>query len=174
MFLPAAARAGTARRMRDHGAVTRLIVIRHAEAAGPPGLPDRERPLTAAGESAARAAGAQIRPLKPELVLCSPAVRARRTAELLGLDAPIEIEPVIYQGDSDDLIELLCRTETAIGTVALVGHNPAVSRLVWDLTGRECDAFPPGGYAVVDLDGSWEETGPGRGTLVSFHRPHRT
>jgi len=159
--------------MREDGAVTRLIVIRHAEAAGVLGLPDRERPLTAAGESAARAAGAQIRPLKPELVLCSPAVRARRTAELLGLDAPIEIEPVIYHGDSDDLIDLLCRTDQGIGTLALVGHNPAVSRLVWELTGRECDAFPPGGYAVIDLDGSWAEAGPGRGTLVSFHRPHQ-
>ena len=43
-------------------------------------------PLTERGEQEARALAPLLRELRPALVLCSPRVRARRTAELSGLD----------------------------------------------------------------------------------------
>jgi len=42
-------------------------------------------PLTEAGEDQARVAGRELTDVLPALVLCSPLIRARRTAELAGL-----------------------------------------------------------------------------------------
>ncbi|WP_239089612.1 SixA phosphatase family protein [Sphaerimonospora thailandensis] len=150
-----------------------LVVVRHAEAGHVPGLPDRERPLTEGGEHDAREAGELIGRLNPELVVCSPAVRTRRTAELLDLDAPVEIEREIYEAYPEELLELLCRTDPDVHTLVLVGHNPGVHQLVLGLTGTAGDGFPPGAVAVVRLPGSWAEAGFGTGSLVEMCQPRR-
>ncbi|MBO0980165.1 histidine phosphatase family protein [Microbacterium sp. SD291] len=54
-------------------------------------------PLTAHGEELARAAGALVRDFDFGLILSSPLQRARRTAELAGLDA--EIDPLLIEWD---------------------------------------------------------------------------
>ncbi|MBP2707254.1 histidine phosphatase family protein [Microbispora sp. RL4-1S] len=148
-----------------------LVVVRHAKAGDAPGLPDRERPLTGRGERDARNAGDRVRPLEPDLVVASPSKRTRRTAELLGLDAPIEIERDIYEAYPEDLFALIRRTDPAVGTLVLVGHNPGVHELVVSLTRGEVDGFPPAALAVIELAGPWEEAGPGAGRLVGSFRP---
>ncbi|MFF4774617.1 SixA phosphatase family protein [Microtetraspora fusca] len=148
-----------------------LIVVRHATAAQVPGLADRERPLTDQGRRDARQAGDLIRPLEPGLVLCSPSVRTTETAELLGIDAPIEIERDIYEAYADELLDLLRRTGPEVETLVLVGHNPGVHELVLMLTGDGDVGFPPGAYAVIGLHGGWQDLDPGTGVLVRAHRP---
>ncbi|GLX05798.1 histidine phosphatase family protein [Microbispora sp. NBRC 16548] len=158
--------------------VRTLVVVRHAKAGHAPGLPDSERPLTPGGERDARAAGEEIRRLvpgltsglTPGLVLCSPSVRTRRTAELLGLDAPVEIERDIYEAYPDDLLGVLRRTDGEIASVVLVGHNPGVHELVAALTDARLDGFPPGAYAVIELDVPWEDVAPGTGRLIHVSR----
>ncbi|MEU6407898.1 histidine phosphatase family protein [Microbispora sp. NPDC046933] len=147
-----------------------LVVVRHAKAGHALGLPDRERPLTPGGERDARAAGEEIRRFAPGLVLCSPSVRTRRTAELLGLDAPVEIERDIYEAYPDDLLGVLRRTDGEVASVVLVGHNPGVHELVAALTDARLDGFPPGAYAVIELDVPWEDAAPGTGRLVHLSR----
>ncbi|WP_311932111.1 histidine phosphatase family protein [Microbispora sp. H11081] len=151
--------------------VRTLVVVRHAKAGHAPGLRDSERPLTSGGERDATAAGEEIRPLSPGLVLCSPSVRTRRTAELLGLDAPVEIERDIYEAYPDDLFGVLRRTDGEITSVVLVGHNPGVHELVAALTDTRLDGFPPGAYAVIELDVPWEDAAPGTGRLVRASHP---
>ncbi|GIH64005.1 SixA phosphatase family protein [Microbispora siamensis] len=148
-----------------------LVVVRHAKAGHAPGLPDSERPLTPGGERDARAAGEEIRRFAPGLVLCSPSVRTRSTAELLGLDAPVEIERDIYEAYPDDLLGVLRRTDGEIASVVLVGHNPGVHELVAALTDARIDGFPPGAYAVIELDVPWEDAAPGTGRLVHLSHP---
>ncbi|WP_036326708.1 SixA phosphatase family protein [Microbispora sp. ATCC PTA-5024] len=148
-----------------------LVVVRHAKAGHEPGLSDPERPLTGRGERDAREAGEHIRKLRPALVLASPSVRTRRTAELLGLDAPVEIERDIYEAFPDDLLGLLRRTDPGVGSLVLVGHNPGVHELVASLTGERVDGFPPGAFAVIELAGPWEEAGAGSGRLVRTYHP---
>ena len=146
-------------------------MVRHAKAGHAPGLRDSERPLTSGGERDATAVGEEIRPLSPGLVLCSPSVRTRRTAELLGLDAPVEIERDIYEAYPDDLFGVLRRTDGEIASVVLVGHNPGVHELVAALTDTRLDGFPPGAYAVIELDVPWEDAAPGTGRLVRASHP---
>ncbi|MEZ0077241.1 histidine phosphatase family protein [Planotetraspora sp. GP83] len=148
-----------------------VIVLRHAKAAHDGGLADWDRPLTARGERNAREAGDLIGRFAPGLILASPSVRTRQTAELLGLDAPIEFERDIYEAYPEELLDLLRRTDSDVETVVLVGHNPGVHQLVLTLTGTAGDHFPPGAFAVIELPGPWPEAAPGEGRLVSTHFP---
>lgn len=141
-----------------------LIVLRHAEAAQVPGLSDRERPLTGDGERDARRVGATLRALghHPDLVLCSPAERTRRTAELalaeLPSDAPVDIESDLYGAYADELLGIVRATAPDVGTLLLVGHNPGVHELVMGLTTHTADpGFPPASFAVIRFTGEWAE-----------------
>ncbi|WP_433499242.1 SixA phosphatase family protein [Sphaerimonospora sp. CA-214678] len=160
------------------GAVKTLVVVRHAEAGHVPGLPDRERPLTDEGEHDARAAGEIIGRLRPDLVVCSPAVRTLRTAELLGLDAPVETEREIWEAYPEELLDLLRRTDPDVRTLVLVGHNPGVHRLLLGLIGTADGdfppGFPPGTAAVIRLPGPWAEADFGTGRLIDLCLPRRS
>jgi phosphohistidine phosphatase len=120
--------------------------LRHGDAEE--GEPDAERKLTAKGEEQARAAGVALRNLglKPDLVLTSPKVRARDTAELackeIGCDYTTEPR---LAGGSFDALDLAA----GLGEVLLVGHEPDFSDVVGELTGGRID-LKKGGIAAVE------------------------
>ncbi|MEU4830546.1 histidine phosphatase family protein [Streptosporangium sp. NPDC023615] len=143
----------------------RLVVLRHAKAAHPAGVVDWERPLTESGERDARRAGATLTELglRPDLVLCSPSSRTRRTAALALPDADVSFEPAVYEAYADELLALLRRSGAEARTLALVGHNPGVQELVGMLDPEDGAAgFPPGAFAVVETDDEWAGLGTGR------------
>jgi len=154
-----------------------LILLRHAEAVSPAsGASDASRRLSERGEREARAAGSWLarHGARPERVLCSPAERARATAELAlaALDGAPEAQPAgeIYEATPGELLALLDQHEEA-GTVMLVGHNPGIERLVALLVEGRSDEFrgmPPAGLAVLHLDGALE---PGSARLDAFWSP---
>lgn len=78
----------------------KLVLLRHGETEWSRSGRHTGRtdiPLTARGEDLARAAGALVRDYDFRLILSSPLQRARRTAELAGLDA--EIDPLLIEWD---------------------------------------------------------------------------
>ncbi len=152
-----------------------LVVLRHAKAVHTSGLADRERPLTEVGERDALKVGAALAgmDLTPDLVLCSPSVRTRQTADLALPGADILIEPAIYEAYSDELLTLIRRSDPEVGTLVLVGHNPGVHELVTQLTAADGDAgFPPGAFAVIEVDGEWAGLDTGRGIARWTPRKH--
>jgi phosphohistidine phosphatase len=126
----------------------RLIVVRHAEAA--PGDPDELRPLTAAGQEAARALGERLAGERVDVILTSPLLRARETAEAIarGSQAPVEVDERLAPGAT------AAGTREAVAgrgdTVVTVGHQPDCSEILLALTGRE-ERFAPAGFAEVEL-----------------------
>jgi phosphohistidine phosphatase len=127
----------------------RLLIVRHAEAAA--GSPDELRPLTSKGREHARALGARLREegFAADAVVSSPLLRARETADALGLGAP-EVDERLAPGATPFDVR-----DAAIGrgeTVVVVGHQPDCSRAVAALTGGDEPAFPPCAHALVDLD----------------------
>lgn len=78
------------------GSATELWVVRHGEtewSAGGRHTSTTDVPLTAAGEQAARAVGERLRGTRFDLVLTSPRIRARKTAELAGFpDAEVDAD----------------------------------------------------------------------------------
>ena len=154
-----------------------LILLRHAEA-----VPidtsgdDGQRALSSRGEQEAQAAGLWLAThgLRPQRVLSSPTRRTDETARLAL--AAIEHAPVpqlieaIYDATPGELLVLLDQHADA-DTVMLVGHNPGIERLVALLVEGRSDEFrgmPPGGMAVLHLDGALE---PGRARLDAFWSP---
>ncbi|MGE9268083.1 MAG: SixA phosphatase family protein [Verrucomicrobiales bacterium] len=113
-----------------------LLLVRHgkAEDHGHPGG-DGARALTEKGWSQARRVGAflKVQDWLPDLVLSSPLVRARETAEGLcaaaGIDGPV-IESWLACGmrAEEALAELAAYRETC-ARVCLVGHEPDFSAL---------------------------------------------
>jgi phosphohistidine phosphatase SixA len=124
----------------------RLFVVRHAEAA--PGEPDDLRPLTEAGRAAARALGEVLAAENLDVVVSSPLLRARETADAIARAAGLEAtadERLAPGATADDV-----RAVAEGGTVVVVGHQPDCSEIVLALTGREV-AFAPGAVHEVDL-----------------------
>jgi phosphohistidine phosphatase len=126
----------------------RLIVVRHAEAA--PGDPDELRSLTPSGRDAARALGEQLAQEQIDLILTSPLLRARETAEAIarGAHAPVEVDERLAPGATAEATR-----EAVAGrgdTVVTVGHQPDCSEIVLALAGRE-QRFAPAGFAEVEL-----------------------
>jgi phosphohistidine phosphatase SixA len=154
-----------------------LILLRHAEAVPiEDGIEDRDRSLSPRGEHEAQAAGLWLaaHDLRPARVLCSPTRRTNETTRLAL--AAIEAAPVpqlaeeIYEATPGELLVLLDQHGDA-GTVMLVGHNPGIERLVALLVEGRSDEFrgmPPGGMAVLHLDGALE---PGSARLDAFWSP---
>jgi phosphohistidine phosphatase len=127
----------------------RVLIVRHAEAAA--GNPDALRPLTPEGREHARAVGFSLREqgFAADAVVSSPLLRARETAEALGLGEP-EVDERLAPGATPfDLRD----AATGRGeTVVVVGHQPDCSKAVAALTGGDEPAFPPCAHALVELD----------------------
>ena len=126
----------------------RLIVVRHAEAA--PGDPDELRPLTAAGQDAARALGERLAGEDIDVILTSPLLRARETADAVArrTQAPVHIDERLAPGATAATIKEA--VEGKGETVVTVGHQPDCSEIVLALTGRE-QRFAPASFAEVEL-----------------------
>jgi phosphohistidine phosphatase len=161
----------------------RLLLIRHAKSSwDDPALPDRKRPLSGRGRKAAARVGGYLRreDLRPDLVLCSPATRARETLELLGLRDANAVYPAdVYGASADELLELVRSADADAATVAVIGHNPEVQDLATELAGNDAAAdavrlrekFPTCSVAVFDVDGPWRDLTPRHVRLTSFVVP---
>lgn len=152
----------------------RLILLRHAKAARPESAPtDFERPLTERGESDARRMGERMleRHAAPQLIVTSPAVRARRTAELaaraLGypLDA-IALDDRLYLADPLTIMAVIAAQRDADKSLLVVGHNPGLSDAAEALRALPIDGLPTAGIAALDSDApTWAAFARGHVTL---------
>ena len=159
-----------------------LLVLRHAKAAGEPGVNDIERSLTGGGRRDASAAGRWLlsRGITPDWVLCSPARRTRQTWEqiraALGAAAPgqdtVTIGQRLYDAGAQDLLDLVNEQPDDARTLLTVGHNPASGQLVAMLTRRLDVAFPACALAVIRVGESWAAVAPGGGELADLWTPH--
>jgi phosphohistidine phosphatase len=169
----------------------RLMLLRHAktERDAPSGR-DEDRRLDARGLTDAAEIGDFIshHPPFPDLVLVSPAVRARQTWELawtvMQARAPkpqVAWVPDIYGAE---VMQLLHCIRIAAGTdpkrLMLVGHNPGMHELALALTGSGDAAarqelarnLPTSGLVIFDFDiEDWSDVSFGRGRLLAFVTP---
>lgn len=160
----------------------RLTLVRHASAgwSGAAGR-DFDRPLTPEGEADCVAMGRALteRRFAPERILCSPAERAYRTAELLaaeiGFPHPrIESFDRLYLASSQEMEELIRATEATCSHLALVGHNPGIGELAQRLGATLHGGMVTCAVVQLELDvGAWDEVASGCGRLIAFERPGR-
>lgn len=154
-----------------------LCLVRHAIAGerGDPRWPDdRLRPLTERGIERMETAAAGLRLLfRPDIILTSPLVRARQTAEILAAALGVrmvEEADALASGDDgllfDHLAALGC--ERAIA----VGHEPWMSATLANCLAGDGDAFRTdfrkGAAALASFAGA---AAAGQGTLEWLLQP---
>jgi phosphohistidine phosphatase len=127
----------------------RLLLARHAEAA--PGDPDELRELTDNGRGQARALGERLAAEDVAVILTSPLLRARQTAEILAeaVGAPVEIDERIAPGASPDGVREA--VEGRGDAVLAIGHEPDCSYIAAVLGDKPADGFAPAEVAVLEL-----------------------
>lgn len=111
-----------------------LVLVRHAHAAT--GADDRARRLDARGRDEATSVRRWLadQGLVPDRVVVSPAVRTRETWELASVGAAeVRYDERVYEASVQELLSVVAETPASVGTLVLVGHNPAVEQLAWSL-----------------------------------------
>jgi phosphohistidine phosphatase len=167
-----------------------LLLLRHAKSCwDDPDLDDFDRPLAKRGAKAADLMGDYIEShhLKPELVLCSSAVRARGTLALIlphlrGASPEVVYEDELYLASPTSLLGRLRGIEAGPHSVMLLGHNPGLQALALELvkTGEKkaisqlAMKFPTCGLAVIKFEtNSWKAIRPASGKLHLTMAPRR-
>ena len=149
-----------------------LLLLRHAKSSWKDNsVRDFDRPLNQRGLKTAPAIGRLIRKrkLQPDLVLSSPAERARQTTELVNEAASLKIElrydERIYEASVARLLEVVSQLDDEAGVVILVGHNPGLAELLEMLTG-EAHSLPTAALACIELNiEKWNKVRAGAGRL---------
>lgn len=152
-----------------------LFLLRHAKSSWKdPDLADFERPLNERGRKAAELVGRFIdqENVHLDLIIGSPAVRARQTIELLLRSAKRSVElrfdQLIYEASPARLLEIISQIEDERKSVLLVGHNPGMEELLALLVGGE-QHMPTASLAKVLLHSKkWDKVPGGKGELDSF------
>lgn len=104
--------------------------------------------------------------LVPDIVLTSPAVRARSTAELAVAAAswglPVEMESDFYEGGAEAVLAVVRSVASEVHTVLAVGHEPVWSTLVSGLAGGGQVYFPTAALACLGAEApGWDSIGWG-------------
>jgi phosphohistidine phosphatase len=163
----------------------RVYLLRHAKSSWKDrSLADRDRPLAGRGRRAASALADHLRAegVRPELVLCSPARRARDTLErvegALGDEVEVVFEEGLYGASEAALLARLRALPREVGSVLVIGHNPGLGELALALASEGADLarmrekYPTAALATIDVPADrWSALGRGGGELVAYVRP---
>lgn len=134
------------------GGVPRLILLRHAKAEAHR-ADDHSRVLAERGRNDATAARAFLADQGIEAAVVSTSARTRETWALAdpgGVSAVFDDR--IYDASVADLREVL--GEQTVACVVLVGHNPGIERLAWELEANDDTnrGMRTCGIAVFEVD----------------------
>ncbi|MGZ8409383.1 MAG: SixA phosphatase family protein [Hyphomicrobium sp.] len=165
-----------------------LALLRHAKSNWDvPGTLDFDRDLAPRGLDAAPRMGQEIARIgfSPDLVLCSDAVRARMTFDLVApyIAPPPRIilyEKGLYMASARQLLARLNEVPDSVRSVMLIGHNPGFHELNIGLIGDVApDAeyaakskFPTCALAIYTFDtDQWAQVAPRNGRVIHFATP---
>jgi len=152
----------------------RLTLVRHAKSSWKnAALADVDRPLSGRGKRDAPRMGEYLasRGVLPDIILTSPARRARKTAQLLAAAMPAAVpilcEAALYPASAESLLERVRALDDTWQHVMLIGHNPGLTDFASQIATAGGASLPTCGVLVADLAvDSWREAGPGCGRTV--------
>ena len=165
-----------------------LGLFRHAKSDWQdPRARDFDRPLNARGRKGAAIMGKHVRDhgVRWERMLSSPAIRCAETIEIAcqaaGQPVAVQWDRRIYLASSVTLADLLREQAGDPASILMVGHNPGLEDLIFDLVPDDGSSplrdvveekFPTASFAVLELDiECWGELRDRCGKLVHLTRP---
>jgi phosphohistidine phosphatase len=165
-----------------------LGLFRHAKSDWQdPRARDFDRPLNERGRTGAAVMGRHIRDhgVSWDRMIASPAIRCAETIEIAceaaGRPVAVNWDRRIYLASSATLLDLLRETEGDPKAVLMVGHNPGLEDLIFDLVPDDGTSplrdvvevkFPTASFAVLELDiAKWSDLRDRCARLVHLTRP---
>jgi len=137
-----------------------LYLVRHAKSYwGDQSLKDFDRPLNKRGQRDAPFIGNMLKEkkLEAELVISSPAKRAKKTAqeiaEKLGYpEKRILFNEELYEASLNDILELIKNIDEKYSVVMIFGHNPGLTLLNNNISNLYIDNIPTCGVVALSTD----------------------
>ena len=151
----------------------RLLLFRHAKATHDTDYKDFDRPLKKSGikDSESMAERLKTKAYIPQIIFSSPSLRTKTTADIFAEQlsvSKIQTDTAIYEASDAALLNIINEFPDQYYFIALVGHNPAISQMLYHLTGQIKDV-PPCAIAVMDFEfNEWKLISGGTGKLVLY------
>jgi phosphohistidine phosphatase len=158
----------------------KIYIVRHAIAVsrGSPEIRDEDRPLTEEGMEKMRhvAVGLCALDLRPQLILSSPLLRARQTAEILleAFDNRIELKIIpslAPSGGRPELYRDIRLHGKKLESLMLVGHEPSLGEIAGEIAFGSSEhpvEFKKGGACLIELE---DVRGIPKGKMISLLTP---
>ena len=160
-----------------------IILVRHAKSSWKDlSLDDFDRPLNKRGKKNAQFMGGKLkeRQIMPDLVLSSPAKRARKTAtafaKAIGYPKKkIVFDDNMYHASSRYLIEIIRNIDDKHETIMLFGHNPDLNGLANILLNKNPvdNIVTTGVYCIKVNVNQWQNVREWKGESVFYDYPKR-
>jgi phosphohistidine phosphatase len=151
-----------------------LHLLRHAKSDwSNTSIDDFARPLNRRGKQARKLVARHVAGWQIDLVVCSPAKRAKATAKPLlhALSCPARYDERLYAADVDDLLVLTRRLPENTSSVMFVGHNPSMEDFSAMLCGSS-PRYPTAALGTLELGvEKWKETTARCATLTALVTP---
>jgi len=140
-----------------------LILVRHAKAEKRSAeIDDFERKLTKVGKNDSKDVAEYVVKIlkKVDLIITSPALRAKETAEIFAKtfksNPKVIEEETLYGGEVEEIIEKISDIAKGYNNVMIFGHNPTFDELAKKLTGddlhlRKAGVLCIGGESFDDI-----------------------
>ena len=152
----------------DRPAVLQLFLLRHADAGDPEQWAgdDAARPLSAKGQRLSERLGAFLAEVgfRPDAMISSPKVRAKRTAEIVAeaIGLGVRIDERLGEACDPETVDAILADAGSPRRPVLVGHDPDFSELLGYLAGTDALSMKKGAFARLDVRGA---VAGGSGTL---------
>ena len=110
----------------------------------------------------------------PQLIVSSPALRTKTTAEIFSdhflLPDP-QLNKSIYEASQQTLLHIVNQFPNEQDFIALVGHNPGISQILYYLTGEAREVHTATTALVNFETDDWASISVDSGQLVYYSSP---
>ncbi len=151
-----------------------LYIMRHGEKEIKD-INDYEINLTQEGTKQVTQLSKQLKEanIKPDLILSSPSIRTRQTAQIiadeLNYEKNIHYSEVLYQAFLNELIEVITYTFDNVNTLFLIGHNPSIASFVSSFVGFK-QKFEMGAVLKIQFNvNSWLDIKQSNAKFISYN-----
>lgn len=160
--------------------VKKLVIIRHAKSSWDnPLIDDFDRPLNERGKSDAPIMAKRLKDhklkLSPDLILSSPAKRAKSTAKKFAKVFDIDTkkiikEPKLYHASEMVLLKFVKEIPENANVVFIFGHNPGLTFFIEYISDLELDNLPTCGVVAFELK-DWKRIGKEKAKVLLYDFP---
>lgn len=157
----------------------KIYFIRHAKSSWKNQTNDDfERPLNKRGKKDVPFMANRLKHfgVEPDLILSSPALRAKKTAQTIGetLKCDITLEPRLYESSVTVYLQILKDLPKEANTIFIVAHNPEITLACEYLTDTILGTIPTTGIVAVSCSiESFDEVEEGCGKVLFFDYPKK-